>query len=112
MSKPPKVARPVAAPFALGHASGADWRKASRAATRQLGELPAGANLGFVYVTQEAGAELGAIVQNLKLETGIEHWVGAAGIGICATGSACQPACSGNCGSSSLGLAWMVMTVS
>lgn len=86
MSKAPKVTKPVAAPFALGHASGADWRKASRAATKQLGELPAGANLGFVYVTQEAGADLGAIVQNLKVETGIEHWVGAAGIGICATG--------------------------
>lgn len=82
MSRAPKPA-----PFALGHARGADWRKASRAATRQLGEPPKGANLGFVYVTQEAGGELDAIVRNLKLETGIENWVGAAGIGICATGS-------------------------
>ena len=49
--------------------------------------MPAGANLGFVYVTQEAGDELEAIVRNLKIETGIENWVGAAGIGICATGT-------------------------
>lgn len=72
--------------LSLGHASGADWRGAAKAA---LKSLPAGgveANLGFVYVTHELGNNLGDVLALLKSETGIESWVGAAGIGICATG--------------------------
>ncbi len=72
--------------LSLGHASGADWRGAAKAA---LKSLPAGgveANLGFVYVTHELGNNLADVLALLKSETGIESWVGAAGIGICATG--------------------------
>ncbi len=74
-------------PFLVGHSSGGDWRAASREATRQLGRVPDEANLGFVYVTQEAGENLGDIVRNLRFETGVQDWVGATGIGICATGA-------------------------
>ena len=70
-------------PFLVGHAKGEHWRAASREATRQLGKLPSDANIGFVYVSQEAGANLSDIVRNLQFETGIQNWVGAAGIGIC-----------------------------
>lgn len=71
--------------FLVGHAAGKDWRAASRDATRQLGALSDDQNLGFVYVTQEAGTNLGDIVRNLQFETGIRDWVGACGIGICAS---------------------------
>lgn len=71
-------------PFVVGHAAGKDWRAASREATRQLGTLPDACNLGFVYVTQEAGPNLADILRNLQFETGIRDWVGACGIGICA----------------------------
>jgi small ligand-binding sensory domain FIST len=74
-------------PFLMGHASGDNWRKASREATRQLGRVPDEANLGFVYATQEAGDNLSDIVRNLRFETGVQNWVGASGIGICATGA-------------------------
>ena len=70
--------------FVVAHAAGEDWRTASREAIRRLGVLPRGSNLGFVYVTQEAGPNLSNILRNLKLETGIKDWVGACGIGICA----------------------------
>lgn len=70
--------------FVVGHAAGKDWRRASREATRQLGPLPDRHHIGFVYVTQEAGANLSDIVRNLQFETGIRNWVGACGIGICA----------------------------
>lgn len=70
--------------FVVGHAAGKDWRAASREAIRRLGALPHGCNLGFVYVTQEAGPNLSDILRNLQFETGIKDWVGACGIGICA----------------------------
>lgn len=74
-------------PFLVGHARGGDWRAASREATKQMGRVPEEANLGFVYATQEAGTNLGDIVRNLRFETGVQDWVGATGIGICATGA-------------------------
>ncbi|MDA0369060.1 MAG: FIST C-terminal domain-containing protein [Proteobacteria bacterium] len=71
--------------FLVGHANGEHWRAASREATRLLGKIPPDANLGFFYATQEAGANMSDILRNLIFETGIQHWVGACGIGICAT---------------------------
>lgn len=70
-------------PFVVGHAKGEHWRAASREATRQLGKLPTDANVGFVYVSQEAGTNLTDIVRNLRFETGIQDWIGAVGIGVC-----------------------------
>ncbi len=72
--------------FALGHAAGADWRKAARGALGQLAGRTERANLGFVYVTHELGNDLGNVLALLKSETGVANWVGAAGIGICASG--------------------------
>ena len=73
-------------PLSFGHASGADWRGAANAAVKNLSRGGAEANLGFVYVTHELGNDLGDVLALLKSETGIESWVGAAGIGICASG--------------------------
>ena len=72
--------------FSMGHASGHDWCSAVDACAAQLEPLPAGANLGFVYVTDTLAGELDKITATLVQRTGIADWVGATGVGICATG--------------------------
>lgn len=71
--------------FGFGHASGDGWHAAARACAAQL-DPPAGANLGFVYVTDVLADDLGKITALLVQETGVVDWVGTTGIGICATG--------------------------
>lgn len=43
--------------------------------------------LGFVYLTDEVSADTGQIVADLKKKTGVEHWLGTVGLGICASGA-------------------------
>ena len=71
--------------FCMGHASASDWRGAVEACVERL-EPPPGANLGFVYVTDELAADMGKITDFLVRHTGVAEWVGTTGIGICATG--------------------------
>ena len=69
--------------FRLGHASNPDWRAAADVCIAQLG---AGAgNLGFVYVTDFFADALPEIHRYLVGHSGVAHWAGAVGIGICAT---------------------------
>jgi len=72
--------------FLAGHAGGPLWRDAADSVLAQLGEVPAEANLGFVYATDEWGDELGAIADYLRDRTGVSQWVGTIGAGICASG--------------------------
>ncbi len=44
------------------------------------------ANLGFVYLTDEFAGSADRILATLKSRTGIPNWVGASGVGVCATG--------------------------
>ncbi len=79
--------RPTAAePFASGCAASPNWRDAAAQCLAQTGRGPAGANLGFVYVTDSIASEMGDILDYLRVNTGILHWVGTVGMGICATG--------------------------
>jgi small ligand-binding sensory domain FIST len=71
--------------FGFGHASGDDWQAATQACVAQL-DAPAGANLGFVYVTDALAGDLGKILALLVQDTGVADWVGTTGVGICATG--------------------------
>lgn len=72
-------------PFLLGHAASTDWQQALASCLEQLGEVPAEANLGFVYVTDSFAEALPFIHDRLCQATGVEHWTGTVGIGICAT---------------------------
>ena len=72
--------------FSMGHARGDDWRSAAHACLDRLGSPPAGANLGFVYVTDDLAGELDKVTATLVQQTGVANWVGTTGIGICATG--------------------------
>lgn len=69
--------------FRCGHAGGTDWREAADACLAQLGQGPA--SLGFLYVTDVLADHASDILAHLKGRTGIPHWVGTVGIGICAT---------------------------
>ena len=69
--------------FRYAHASNADWQEAARSCLAQLGQGPA--SLGFLYVTDVLADHAGDILATLKKNSGIPHWVGTLGIGVCAT---------------------------
>lgn len=70
--------------FRLGHAGAVDWRAAADACIAQLGS-DAG-NLGFLYVTDFFADVLPEIHRYIADRTGVAHWTGTVGIGVCATG--------------------------
>jgi len=74
-------------PFRFAHAAGDDWREIADACLDQLARVPAAANLGFLYVTDALAEDLDELLAQLKDATGVRAWVGAVGIGICATGT-------------------------
>ena len=43
--------------FYVGHASDADWQTLTASCLAQIGRLPDGANLGFLYVTDTLDAD-------------------------------------------------------
>lgn len=78
--------QPVSEVFAVAHADSPHWRIALAECLEQLGTPPAGANLGFIYVTDHYATRVADILEVLRARTSVEHWVGSVGIGICATG--------------------------
>lgn len=44
--------------------------------------MPPGANLGFIYFSDRFGRDAPDLVDYLKAETGIVHWVGSTGVGV------------------------------
>jgi small ligand-binding sensory domain FIST len=72
--------------FKFAHAADADWTLAAQACMNQLGAIPAAATLGFLYVSDAFAGELDAILAFFKSATGVPHWTGSVGVGICATG--------------------------
>ncbi|WP_028989513.1 FIST C-terminal domain-containing protein [Thermithiobacillus tepidarius DSM 3134] len=72
--------------FSYGHASAPQWITAAQDCLAQLGGKPAGANLGFLYVTDDFADDLEDILDFFKARTAVAHWVGGVGVGICATG--------------------------
>jgi small ligand-binding sensory domain FIST len=80
---------PAAAPgpaFVHAHSPAPRWQDAAESCARTLAASGIGANLGFVYVTDAHAGDLQSIVERLRECSGISHWVGTVGIGVCATG--------------------------
>lgn len=73
-------------PFRYGHAAADHWRDAAEECISQIGPPPGSANLGFLYVTDALASEMGDIHEYFVRHTGVEHWVGTVGMGVCATG--------------------------
>lgn len=69
--------------FRVAQASGGDWKELTSQCLAGLGALPAGANLGFVYVTDSLDEDLRSILRRLRDETRIHSWVGTIGFGVC-----------------------------
>jgi len=72
--------------FLLGHARSPHWDKATEQCLQQIGHVPPQANIGCLYVTDPFADLIQVIVEQLREETGVPHWVGTVGVGICATG--------------------------
>jgi small ligand-binding sensory domain FIST len=72
--------------FAAAHAEADGWAAAAKACADQLGDLPPGANLGFLYATDALANDLGSILTFLRERTRIADWVGSVGLGVCAPG--------------------------
>jgi small ligand-binding sensory domain FIST len=80
---------PAAAPgpaFVHAHSPAVRWQDAVEHCARTIAAAGIGANLGFVYVTDVHAGDLGAIVEALRTASGVPHWSGTVGIGVCATG--------------------------
>ncbi len=74
----------MSTPFRYAHAAGEDWREIVETCLPQLAGPPA--TLGFVYLTDVLAPFADDITALLRERTGVQHWVGSIGIGICATG--------------------------
>ncbi|MBI1396285.1 MAG: histidine kinase [Betaproteobacteria bacterium] len=78
--------RSIDSAFAYAHAASPHWRIAAAECLEQLGRVSPRANVGFVYLTDVYASRTQEILELLRMRTGIEHWVGTVGLGICATG--------------------------
>ncbi len=68
--------------FRAAAADGAHWGLAAKSCLQRLGPLPAGANLGFVYVTEGFAETLSSILVFLRETTSVERWLGGVGYGV------------------------------
>ena len=66
---------------ALG--KGSDWRACVINLLADAGEIPASANLAFIYITATLAPDLTNILGYLRSNTRVTHWVGTTGTGIC-----------------------------
>jgi small ligand-binding sensory domain FIST len=71
-------------PFQVSHSTITDWQSACRECLDGLDH--GGATLGFIYATDHFAPHLSDILALCKERTGIPHWVGTVGVGICTTG--------------------------
>lgn len=72
--------------FAAAHGQAESWAAAAKSCADQLGPLPEGANLGFLYVTDALAGDVGSILTFLRARTRIADWVGSVGLGVCGSG--------------------------
>ena len=70
--------------FLVAHASAAKWKDAAAEIIVSLKNVTAEHRLGFLYVTDDYADSLKDIYLYLKQNTGVPHWVGTVGFGICA----------------------------
>lgn len=72
--------------FVCAHASGAHGLSVASRCMEQLEGLPASANLGFLYISDKLARDLPGILRYFREASGIPHWVGTVGLGICGRG--------------------------
>jgi small ligand-binding sensory domain FIST len=82
-------------------AAGRSWHGVLAACLGQLEPMPAGANLGLVYISEALAPVADTVVRALRERTGIRNWIGACGAGVL----------GGPLGSGAEGLAVLVATM-
>jgi small ligand-binding sensory domain FIST len=75
--------------FPYAHVSGDNWPDLCARAGAEIGSAPPGAALGFVYLSDTLGKDLDEIITCLRERTGVAHWAGSVGMGVCSTGREC-----------------------
>ena len=73
--------------FHLGVASGPAPRKLVNDCLQQLDVVRGQFQLGFVYANDALSDDFEDIIARLKQETGVQHWIGTLGMGVCSTGA-------------------------
>jgi len=71
--------------FTSIHITGPDWRDLCNQAAARLGESASG-DLGFVYVAEQLAPDTDRILDCLREHSGIAHWSGCVGMGLCSNG--------------------------
>jgi small ligand-binding sensory domain FIST len=85
VTAPGPARRTAAGNFALAHAAASHWGVAAKACLNDLAPaVAAGANAGFLFVTEALGEGLSSILTFLRETTRIAHWTGAVVPGLCA----------------------------
>jgi small ligand-binding sensory domain FIST len=72
--------------FLVAHASAPKWQDAAARIILDLTPITADHRLGFLYVTDDYADSLNDIAVFLRQTTGVPHWVGTVGFGVCAPG--------------------------
>ena len=73
--------------FKVVHSAAEDWAQAAKNCADGLCHNGEAFTLGLIYVTDSLAEDLPSILTYLRQKTGIEHWVGSVGMGICAIAS-------------------------
>lgn len=71
--------------FLQAHSTHPDAITAVTECLQHIGELPAEASLGFIYVTDKHAHHFGDILRHIKQQTGLQDWLGTIGMAICCT---------------------------
>jgi len=74
-------------PFLAAHASGASWNEVAGKIILELEPISAAHRLGFLYVSDPFAGDLKDISVFLRQTTGVPHWVGTVGFGVCGSGT-------------------------
>lgn len=72
--------------FPVAHSLATDWRTAADQCLAQLGAAATGASLGFVYASDAFAESMPLLVAHLREVSGVRHWTGSIGVGVCAPG--------------------------
>src|SRR5688572_19729370 len=70
--------------FKYAHAAGSDWRAAAQGCAGE--HRAASGSLRFLYATDTCALHLSDSLSMCREATGVSHWIGTVGLGVCATG--------------------------
>lgn len=70
--------------FSATHAAGSDW---SALCDRVVERSADAGDLAFIYLAEQSAKDATPIIERLRERSGIPHWVGCVGMGLCSNGT-------------------------